>query len=391
MANSIDYAELFQQGLDEQMIQSSVTGAMELNASQVRYNGGNTIRIPKISMDGLKDYSRADGFGSAGAVTLEFETHTFDKDRAQSFSLDAMDVDESNFVATGSNVMGQFQRTKVVPEVDAYRLSKIYDYANGAGNYGVYSPVKATIFEQLKADVATVQNVVGEGEALTIYMSIPTAVTLDLADKISHELSVIDFMKGDVATEVKSLDGIPIIKVPSLRFKNSYTFGSNGFSADTGALDMNWIIVANRSVIAISKTDKMRIFDPTVNQSADAWKMDYRKYHTLIMPDNKIDGLFVSYSAEAISSSAFTLVTGNNTTTITLTAGAFKSGVSMDDLSFAGTDATALAGSTLVRTSDTVVTLTHATGNTGTDNVVTVEATGVELQATAVTAVGSTV
>ena len=47
------------------------------------------------------------------------------QDRGRSFNLDAMDVNESNFIATAGNVMGEFQRTKVVPEIDAYRISKL--------------------------------------------------------------------------------------------------------------------------------------------------------------------------------------------------------------------------------------------------------------------------
>ena len=33
--------------------------------------------------------------------------------------------------------------------------------------------------------------------------------------------------------------------------------------------------------IAVSRTDKVRIFDPETNQSARAWAIDYRKYHDL--------------------------------------------------------------------------------------------------------------
>lgn len=392
MSNNLEYAEIFQQGLDEQMVTGLITGAMELNASQVRYTGGNTIRIPKISMNGLKDYSRDDGFGTAGAVSLEFETHTFDKDRAQTFSLDSQDVDETNFVATGSNVMGQFQRTKVIPEVDSYRFGRIFKFADDAGRVGSYTPAKADIFSALKADIAAMQDVIGEGEPLTIYMSMLTANILDQADQISHDLSVADFTRGEVSTKVKALDGIPIVKVPSVRFKTSFDFGSDGYSATTGALNMNWIIVANRSVIAITKTDKIRIFDPSTNQNADAWKMDYRKYHTLLIPDNKLEGVYVSYTpADDVVSSATTLVTGNNTVTITLADGELEAGVSIDDLEFAGTDAAALAAGTLVRTSDTVLTLTIATGNTGTDNVITLLGSGQQLQASSIAVAGSTV
>jgi hypothetical protein len=393
MSNTLDKAIIFQTTLDKQMVQQSVTGFLEANSNLVKYTGGNELRIASIVTDGLKDYDRANGFGSAGSVTLTYEPHTFDKDRAQTFNLDSMDVDETNFMATATNVMSEFQRSQVIPEVDAYRFSKIYNLALQNNKVGEYTPDASTIFEQLTADITNVQDVIGETEELVICMNFATANILDLADKIEKKISMIDFTQGSLSTKTRSLDGMPIIRVPSIRFKNEYTFGSNGFAPVTGAIDLNWVIMAKKSVIAITKTDKPRIFDPSVNQNADAYKIDYRKFHTLLIPKNKMASVYCSRKpATAVVSSAMTLLTANNTVTVTLTDGKFSAGVTLDDLSFAGTDAVALAGgSAFTRTSDTVVTFTIATGNTGTDNIITVESTGLELEASAVTGVGSTV
>lgn len=396
MPNVLEYAKLFQDALDKQMIEKSVTGFMEANSNLVKYNGGNEVKVADILTTGLKDYNRNGGFGSDGKVTLKFQTHLFDKDRSQSFDLDSQDVDETNFLATASNVMGEFQKTEVIPEVDSYRFSKIYNIALGQNRVTEYTPDASTILEQLTTDIANLQDEIGETDELVICMNYTTANTLGLADKVEKKLDVTEFTSGAMSTKVRTLDGIPILRVPSLRFKNEYEFlnvDPFGFRPVTGALDLNWIIMARKSVIAITKTEKMRIFDPATNQQADAYKMDYRKYHTLIIPENKVKGVYVSRKpAVDVVSSAFTLLTANNTVTVTLTDGKFKDTVSLDDLSFAGTDAAVLAAGTgFTRDSDTVVSFTIATGNTGTDNVVTVAGAGLELQASAVTAVGSTV
>ena len=47
----------------------------------------NEIIIPKISMDGLADYSRNSGY-VAGDVTLTNETVTFNYDRGRKFTVD---------------------------------------------------------------------------------------------------------------------------------------------------------------------------------------------------------------------------------------------------------------------------------------------------------------
>ena len=40
--------------------------------------------------------------------------------------------------------------------------------------------------------------------------------------------------------------------------------------------------------------DKMRIFSPDVNQEANAWAMDYRRYHDLFVLDNKKELVFAN-------------------------------------------------------------------------------------------------
>lgn len=239
-----------------------------------------------------------------GSATLSYETRSLTQDRARTFMLDAMDVDETNFVASAGNVMSDFQRRNVIPEIDAYRYSAIYallataEHVSAAG----YTPDESTIFEALLADIAAIQDVIGESIPLVISMSYAAAQKLDLADKISKQLSVADFKQGTISTKVRSLDGTPIIRVPSARFKTAYEFydgatqgqTAGGFVPADDAQSINWIITARTAPIAVSKTEKIRIFDPDSNQKADAWKLDYRKYHDLWLPDNAIDGCWAN-------------------------------------------------------------------------------------------------
>jgi catabolite regulation protein CreA len=301
MANIIDYATIFQQALDTQMVQGATSGWMEANAGQVIYNGGKEIKIPKISMDGLGNYDRVNGF-TQGSINLSYETMIMTQDRARTFQLDAMDVNESNFVANASAVMAEFQRVHVIPEVDAYRYSKIASLAIAAGRAsGGYTPAVADILSKIKADIAAMQDVVGD-VPLIITMSFATKNILENSTELTKQLSVVDFTQGQVNTKVVSIDGYPIITVPSVRLKTAYVFydgktagqEAGGFVADASAKTINWIICAQTAPIAVSKTDNIRIFDPSVNQVADAYKIDYRKYHDLWIPDNKMSAVFVN-------------------------------------------------------------------------------------------------
>lgn len=122
--NTLAAATIFQQQLDKIAVQDAVTGWMDANAGQVKYNGGAEVKIPKMSVQGMGDYDRDNGY-QQGSVTLEYETRKMTQDRGRKFQIDPMDVDESNFIPTAAAIMAEFQRTQVIPEIDAYRISKI--------------------------------------------------------------------------------------------------------------------------------------------------------------------------------------------------------------------------------------------------------------------------
>lgn len=122
--NTLAAATIFQQQLDKIAVQDAVTGWMDANAGQVKYNGGAEVKIPKMSVQGMGDYDRDNGY-QKGSVTLEYETRKMTQDRGRKFQIDPMDVDESNFIPTAAAIMAEFQRTQVIPEIDAYRISKI--------------------------------------------------------------------------------------------------------------------------------------------------------------------------------------------------------------------------------------------------------------------------
>lgn len=303
--NTFSYAQLFQQELDRQLIAEATTGWMEGNTNGLIYNGGNTIKVPKINMDGLGNYDRSLGF-TPGSATLQYETFTLTQDRSRTFSLDSMDVNETNFVASASSIMGEFQRTKVIDEVDAYRYSKIASLAiAGSKASGGYTPAVADIYTKLKADIAAVQDKIGYNIPLCICMSIATLNTLQSSTEVTRfvELGATgDPFNGEVNTKFRTIDGIPINPVPSNRLKTAFTFydgktagqEAGGYVTNGSTKTINWIICGQNAPIAISKTDNIRIFSPQQNINADAYKIDYRKYHDLWIEDNKMDSVFVN-------------------------------------------------------------------------------------------------
>ena len=298
--NTLAYSTLFMQELDKQLIAGATSGWMEGNSGLVIYNGGNTVKIPKIAMDGMGNYNRGTGF-VGGSATLTYETKTMGQDRGRTFSLDSMDVNETNFVANASNLMGEFQRTMVIPEIDAYRYSTIAALAvAGSRVSNGYTPIKTDIYTKLKADIAAIQDVIG-AVPLVITMSIANLAILEGSTELVRQLEVGAF-SGTIMSEVKKIDECSIVEVPSARLKTAYVFNdgttggqtAGGFVPAGVTKNINWIITPANVPIAISKTDNIRIFSPDQNQTADAWKLDYRKYHDLWIMDNQLAGCFVN-------------------------------------------------------------------------------------------------
>ena len=132
MANSIQLSKVYTNLLDEVYQNSALTAVLESDASLSRQGANaNEIVIPKISMDGLADYSRNGGYVN-GNVSLNWETVKFNYERGRMFQVDTMDNEETQNIAFG-RLAGEFIRTKVVPELDAFRFAT-YAGISGIGN-----------------------------------------------------------------------------------------------------------------------------------------------------------------------------------------------------------------------------------------------------------------
>lgn len=302
--NTLATATLFQNKLDKVAIQEAVTGWMDANAGQVIYNGGAEVKIPKMSVQGLGDYDRDNGY-QQGGVTLEYETRKMTQDRGRKFQLDPLDVNENNFVTTAAAVMGEFQRMYVVPEIDAYRLSKIATEAITAKKAGMvtygYTPgaEQTSALRKLKEGIKAVRNM-GYNTPLIVHATPDFIMELEL--ELAGKITAVTFSQGGINTQVPSVDGVPLISTPSnrmytaIKINDGKTGGQEqgGYKKGDTAKDINFMILPRTTPIAITKQDIMRIFDPTVNQKLNAWQMDYRRFHDLWVLDNKIDSVYLS-------------------------------------------------------------------------------------------------
>ena len=130
--NSLEYAQKFASELDKVVVQKSATGFFADNVLKAQFVGAKTVLIPSIDFVGLGDYDRDNGFPQ-GKITISNDPYTLAKDRGRELQLDRMDMDETGVAGLAGQTLKEYVRTQVVPEMDAYNLSKLAGVAKTHG------------------------------------------------------------------------------------------------------------------------------------------------------------------------------------------------------------------------------------------------------------------
>ena len=289
MANSIALAKVYTDMLDEVYQQSSLTAVLESDATLSRQGANaNEIVIPKLSMDGLGDYNRNSGYTN-GDVDLTWETVQFNYERGRMFQVDDMDNEETQNIAFG-RLAGEFIRTKVVPELDAFRFST---YASATG-VGLATGTLATGVDVINA-LRTATSSMDEAEVPMEDRHLFITPTL---------LGLIEDLDTTKSKEVLSRFA-SITKVPQTRFYSAIELldgksvgeEKGGYKKADGGVELNFEIIHKPATLQFTKHAVPKIISPEMNQDADAWKYGYRNYGLCDVYENKTAGIYVHKKA----------------------------------------------------------------------------------------------
>lgn len=302
---SIALAQKYAAILDEVYKREALTSVLDTPSDLVMFDGANTAKIFKTSMDGLGDYSRNNGYVK-GAVVGTWESMTLAYDRGRQFLVDAMDNEETLDLAFGT-LAGEFVRTKEIPEVDAYTFAKIAS----TSNINVATPANlanvSDILKAVDAGQAALDNAEVPMEGRIMFVS--TAVYYALKDKLTRFIE-----NGDeiINRNFRYLDDTLVIPVPAVRFNtaidlldgstNGEEIGGYSNVPGTGSsYPINFMIVHPSAIVKVMKHRVPRIFSPDVVQEADAWKFNIRLYGDTFVKENKVKGIYLHNAATANS------------------------------------------------------------------------------------------
>ena len=293
--NSIENVMRYSGELDKMFTQKSATGFFADNALATKFVGAKTVIIPDVDFQGLADYDRETGF-TKGAITVSNTSYTMAMDRARSLQIDREDMDETGVANLAGKILGEYVRTKVVPECDAYVLSKLGGLAvtrSNTVNGDIEKP-----FEALCKLINEVQAVVGYDEELVAFVDGYMFAALQNSSEISKMITVSDFKQGDISLKVKTINGVAVIPVVSERMKTAYEFGANGFTPAEKAREIYMLVAPKSAAHLVKKTENMRIFTPEQNIDADAYKFDYRIYYDVFVNKSGLDAIWAWVSPE---------------------------------------------------------------------------------------------
>lgn len=290
MANSIALASQFVPILDEIYKLASLTSKLDGNPDLVRAGANaNELVIPKLTMQGLADYSRNSGYVS-GDVTLTNETVVCNFDRGRMFQVDNMDNQESANIAFG-RLAGEFIRTKVVPELDAFRFAK---YAGTSGISTATAAVLSTgadVIAALRAAVTKMDEdeVPYDNRHLfitpTLHGMIQDLDTSKSREVLSRFASITDVPQTRFYTAIDQYDG------------TSSGEAEGGYIKDASSgKNINFMVLHKDALIQFSKHVAPKMISAEQNQTADAYKFGYRHVAIADVYENKVSGVYLHAS-----------------------------------------------------------------------------------------------
>ena len=296
--NSLESAAKYATELDKLFSQKSATGFFADNTFGKKFVGAKTVIIPDINFQGLADYDRDTGF-TRGAITVSNTSYTMQMDRARSLQIDREDMDETGVANLAGKILGEYVRTKVVPECDAYVISKLAGLAATRSN--LINGDIAHPFEALCALIKEVQSEVGYDEELVAFVDGGIYALLQNTPEISRQIIVSDFKQGDINLRVNSINGVALIPVMSERMRTAYEFKkgeAGGFVPAENSKSVYMMVCPKNGAHLVRKTENMRIFTPEQNVDADAYKFDYRIYYDVFVKKSGLDSVWAWLSPE---------------------------------------------------------------------------------------------
>ena len=295
--NAFSYATRFEEMLAQKY--SKELASSDLTDQGVSFIGAKTVKIPTAAMGGYKPHDRDGGF-SRGGVTLTHKVKQLDYDRSIEFFVDAMDVDETNQAATAAKLTNVFLEEQAIPELDAYRFSKLYyEYTQASASVDDEALTVNNVLLKFDSFMEALDEAGAPADGRILYVTPRVNSLIKNAIGVYRTFGV-QSGAGRIDRAVSSLDNVKIVSVPAGRMRTAYVM-TDGFTPDSSAGYINMILLHPSAVIAVQKHSAIYLWPAGQHQKGDGWLYQNRRYGDLFLIDEKIPGIKMNVTSASPS------------------------------------------------------------------------------------------
>lgn len=331
------------QAVDKYFAEESKSVILE-NGSKfvdVNFNEAGYVKVADFLMDGLSDYYKTqemprpddpngyaayagnlgsgerDGF-DIGGTTVRWEIFKLQWCRGRQFRIDHISNEETAKIVTGA-IVEEFHRTKVIPEVDACRFGAIADKASVSLGNLVVQTIDSTNAQSSGDYINSLDGSTGiihrfndaiewlrvrgvPADEVVIFVRPEIMTLIRNSKELTKFLTQSDYKNANgLDFTVEKYHQWPIIEVTPDRFFTNVLTTRNGYMPASTSRAINFMICSKKCVVPIRKIEYQKLYSEEQAGIAGFYgtMMNYLLYHGIIIPRNKLVGVYVSVGAES--------------------------------------------------------------------------------------------
>lgn len=287
---NLNYAKEYSQALAQAYPYTLYFGALwSATKPDVKFLNNNTVILPSLSVKGRSNGDR----DSIGTFSRNFnnaeETKVLKRHRTWDTLIHPRDIDETNHVASISNITKVMNEEQKFPEMDAEMITELY-------------ALKNAIEAVAPDDVLTIANVLTKFDAMMdkmdearvpaagrlLYADTYTKTLIDTAKEAARNLSATDTA---IARSLDRIGEVEIIGVPTSVMKSKFTFkDTDGFEVASDAKAVKMLLVHPSAVIPVISYDFAELGAPS-SLSKGKWTYFEESFEDIFIFNKKHAGI----------------------------------------------------------------------------------------------------
>lgn len=294
---NLNYAKEYSQALAQAYPYVLNFGALynTENNGKYRWLNAKTIEIPSITTSGRVAATRDTVAFAQRNYNNAWEAKTLTNERKWATLVHPKDIDQTNMVASISNITQVMNEEHKFPEMDAYLVSKLYaDWTADADDGGAERTANTTalstsnVLEVFDTLMLNMDNARVPANGRILYVTHEVKKLLKNATAIQRHIDVEAF-GGNIDRTVSRLDEVEIVGVPASLMKTAYVF-TEDYTPAVGAKQINMFLVHPSAVITPVSYTFSKLDEPTA-MSEGKYTYYEESFEDAFILNNKADAL----------------------------------------------------------------------------------------------------